>query len=1127
MYTAGFSGLPRGVAMSSEICVPGRQALAKRLAVFASLVLAALLSACVAAPQQALADTTETVSVNVKYCQTEARSMLSMVNAFRTGDDAWYWNEDDTTKTTCTNLKEYKYDYTLEKVAMQRAAETAIYWTHARPNGDSDPWSAYTDSGCSYSSAGENIAYNSSSDPEYAFTQWKEENDKYSGQGHRRAMLSSDFTTIGIGCVYYNNRYFWVQDFNSKTNSLTETTANNSNTDVDVEVSYELITVTTTPSLDSVSVYEGASTDVPSLTTKISTSKSKAGAVPVTAKYAWAVSDASVATLSGSTLTGKSKGSTNLTTTVLGKSVSVPVTVQGDISKATVSVGSATYIGSALTPSVTVKSGSTTLTEDTDYTVAYSNNTNAGAGTVTVTGKGDYAGTKTATFTINPAAISFASINAIAAQTYTGSALAPTITVKNGSTTLKKDTDYTVSYSNNTNAGTATATITGKGNYTGTKSAEFTINKADISSASIASIAAQTYTGSAIKPAVTVTLNGKTLASSTDYTVAYSNNTNAGTATVSVTGTGNYAGTTTAKFTINKAASSISLADQTLTYNGSAQAYSGKVTKSGSSGAVTYKYYSDSACKTSVAASNVKNVGTYYVKATVAADSNYSEATSAAAQLTINKMSISSGGIASIADQTYTGSAIEPAVTVILNGKTLADGADYEVSYGSNTNAGTATVTVTGNGNYSGTLNSTFKINKATPSVTAAAQTLAYNGSAQTYSGNVDKGGSTGEVTYAYYSDEACKTSVSEVKNVGTYYVKVMVAVDSNYNAATSAAAKFIVSPADISKVSIGSIDDQTYTGSAFEPEVTVKDGSITLTKDADYTVSYSGNTNAGTAKVTVNGQGNYTGTKTATFAIKPLSISEAKIGDIASQTCTGSAIKPAVAVILNGTALVNGMDYTVAYSGNTNVGTATVTVTGKGNYSGSLKGSFTITKGKSSISLADQGKTYTGKLLAYSGTAKVTGSAGAVTYAYYADAACTQLIKSTGVLNAGTYYVKATVAGDANCDGATSAAAKFTIAKAANPAKVKASTKTVKYSKAKKKAQKVTSLKVTNAQGKVTYKKSSGNKKLTVDKKTGKVTVKKGTKKGTYKIKVKVSAAGNNNYNAFSKTVTIKVKVK
>ena len=217
------------------------------------------------------------------------------------------------------------------------------------------------------------------------------------------------------------------------------------------------------------------------------------------------------------------------------------------------SIAAQTYSGTAKTPTVTVKDGSTTLTSGTHYTVAYSNNINAGTATVTITGTGNYTGTKNANFTINAKGASNLTISDIAAVTYNGSAQTPTVTVKDGTTTLTSGTHYTVDYSNNTNAGTATVTITGMGNYTGTKNANFTINPKNASNLTISSIAAQTYSGSAQTPTVTVKDGTTTLTSGTHYTVAYSNNTNAGTATVTITGQGNYTGTKSANFTINKA----------------------------------------------------------------------------------------------------------------------------------------------------------------------------------------------------------------------------------------------------------------------------------------------------------------------------------------------------------------------------------------------------------------------------------------------------------------------------------------------------------------------------------------------------------------------------------------------
>ena len=95
----------------------------------------------------------------------------------------------------------------------------------------------------------------------------------------------------------------------------------------------------------------------------------------------------------------------------------------------------------------------------------------------------------------------------------------------------------------------------------------------------------------------------------------------------------------------------------------------------------------------------------------------------------------------------------------------------------------------------------------------------------------------------------------------------------------------------------------------------------------------------------------------------------------------------------------------------------------------------------------------------------------------------------------------------------------------------VKPRTASVNFKKLQKKDQKLKASKVLNfkkkGQGTITYIKLSGNKKIKIDKKTGKVTVKKGLKKNTYKVKVKIKAAGNDNYLPGEAKVTFQVKVK
>ena len=135
---------------------------------------------------------------------------------------------------------------------------------------------------------------------------------------------------------------------------------------------------------------------------------------------------------------------------------------------------------------------------------------------------------------------------------YDGKAETPAVTVKVGGKTLKKDTDYTVSYSNNTKVGTAKVTITGKGNYTGSVSKTYSI-KNNFKKATVSGISTKAFTGKNITQSITVKYNGKTLKNGTDYTVSYSNNKSIGTATVKIAGKGSYTGTITKTFKINPA----------------------------------------------------------------------------------------------------------------------------------------------------------------------------------------------------------------------------------------------------------------------------------------------------------------------------------------------------------------------------------------------------------------------------------------------------------------------------------------------------------------------------------------------------------------------------------------------
>lgn len=182
--------------------------------------------------------------------------------------------------------------------------------------------------------------------------------------------------------------------------------------------------------------------------------------------------------------------------------------------------------------------------------------------------------------------------------------------------------------------------------------------------------------------------------------------------------------------------------------------------------------------------------------------------------------------------------------------------------------------------------------------------------------------------------------------------------------------------------------------------------------------------------------------------------------------------------------------------------------------------------KDASTVTLANVTATYNGRAVSMP-KAVVKGSAGAVTYKFYNSAK--KQMKSAPV-NAGTYYAVASVAADKNCYAAESGYAKITIKKAANRMTAKRG-KTLKASKKKtKKFARSRAVKVSGAAGAVSFRKAgkTGGKRIKVNPKTGKITVKKGLKKGkTYKVRIMVTAAGDANFAAKSQIVTVKIKVK
>ena len=586
------------------------------------------------------------------------------------------------------------------------------------------------------------------------------------------------------------------------------------------------------------------------------------------------------------------------------------------------------YTGSNIMPKVKATYNSINLIEGIDYKLSYKNNKKLGTAKVIIQGIGNYTGTKEVYFKILKN-IDSAKVSGVESKTYTGSKQTQSITVKDGSKKLKNGTDYTVAYSNNVNAGTATITITGKGSYAGTKKITFKISKRSITNLSFSNVKSYTYTGKAIIPSITIKYGKITLAKDTDYELSYSKNKNAGTATITITGKGSYTGTKKITFKINKRSISSSEISglKSKIYTGSKQKqslilkYNGITLKNGTDYTLSYK----------------SNTSAGKATVTITGKGNFTGSKSLTFKIKardINELEITSSTSAR-----YTGSAITPSITVKYGKSTLKNKVDYTVTYKNNTKVGTATITVTGKGNYTGSKIITFKIKQR--SITSATvkglESKTYTGGKLTpslkltYKGKTLKNGTDYTLTY--------ENNI----NVGT--AKVIITGKGNFIGTETLT--FKIKRRSIEKLSFSKVSNYTYTGKAITPNVTIKYGKITLTKGEDYELTYSKNKNAGTATITITGKGSYTGTKKIIFKIKKRNISAATVTGLKSKVYTGYSQTQSLTVVYNNMTLKNATDYTLTYTNNVRIGTATVTIKGKGNYTGEQKLKFNIENAK------------------------------------------------------------------------------------------------------------------------------------------------------------------------------------
>ena len=221
---------------------------------------------------------------------------------------------------------------------------------------------------------------------------------------------------------------------------------------------------------------------------------------------------------------------------------------QKEISSCTISLPTATqyFRGTRIRPVVTIKDGTKVLKSGTDYTVSYTNNLSVGKATVTITGKGDYTGTVTKNFDIVQRSIGNCDVELGAANYYfNGTRIKPTVKVYCNGTEMYNG-NYTVAYSNNLSAGTATITLTGKKNLKGTVTKTFKINPRNIANCTVE---LTKNSSNKYQPTVAVKLGSNSVYSG-NYTVKYTTSADKKTVKVTLTGKGNLAGTITKTYTV-------------------------------------------------------------------------------------------------------------------------------------------------------------------------------------------------------------------------------------------------------------------------------------------------------------------------------------------------------------------------------------------------------------------------------------------------------------------------------------------------------------------------------------------------------------------------------------------------
>ena len=589
------------------------------------------------------------------------------------------------------------------------------------------------------------------------------------------------------------------------------------------------------------------------------------------------------------------------------------------------------YTGKPIKPSVKVYNGNVLLEEKKDYTVSYKNNIKVNEDfasktvpTVIISGKGNYAGKAQATFLILPRQIGREDGQITAGDVTlkaNGREQRPDVKLFADGKRLKKGRDYELSYWQEeqelmsvTEAGSYRIMITGTGSYAGTRWTGLTVTDGKlIESASASRIGNQTFTGAPITPALTLKDGAAVLTEGTDYTVQYENNVTPGTASVIITGRGNYSGEKKVSFQITgipMSRVSVSGLQTSFPYTGSEVTQPGYTLTTSWNGAdrtlvegvdYTVSYYNNQNAGTA----SISFVGqggfqgvlrrTYRI--------NKIEMEAEKDQMEIDDLTASSlmdEEAQYTADYTKGGARPEP--TIKINGTTLTAGVDYTIRYRNNGSTGeNGTMIITGKGGFKGTIKIPFAIRQKDLSsanhsgVTLTAPDKVYRDRKSNYkilptlkdsNGKTLKAGVDYDSEVKYTYAKATTLADGTIRQAGTVVlegdtlpigaeVRVTVTGRGNYKGTIESSYRIVEKDIKFATVRI---ENQTYKGKAvtLEPsDITIRMGREKLEPENYEIVSYRNNNSTGIATVTIKGCGDtYGGTKTVRFRIKPARVS-------------------------------------------------------------------------------------------------------------------------------------------------------------------------------------------------------------------------------------------------------------